>query len=137
MSELETKILDLLNSGDEFEQLMGDVLRVLALYNGVLWSSELYRELITFHSTLGEKEIKDVKNINIAVSKLVEMEILKTDERLKASLTSVGATKEPLIFIANREAIRGIILNDSKLKKFITERNRIFRELFKKKSNVI
>lgn len=133
MSELETKILDLLNSEDEFEQLMGDVLRVLALYNGVLWSSELYRELMTFHSTLGEKVIKDVKNIDIAVSKLVEMEILKTDERLKASLAGVGVTKEPLIFIVNREAIRGIILNDSKLKKFITERNRIFGELFKKK----
>ncbi len=133
MSDLETKVLNLLNSENEFEQLMGDILRVLALYNGVLWSSELYRELVTFHSTLGEREIKDVKNIDNAVSRLVEMEILKTDERLKASLAGVGATKEPLIFIADREAIRGIILNDSKLKKFITERNRIFGELFKKK----
>jgi len=133
LSDLETKVLNLLNSENEFEQLMGDILRVLALYNGVLWSSELYRELVTFHSTLGEREIKDVKNIDNAVSRLVEMEILKTDERLKASLAGVGATKEPLIFIADREAIRGIILNDSKLKKFITERNRIFGELFKKK----
>lgn len=133
LSELEAKILGLLNSEDEFEQLMGDVLRVLALYNGVLWSSELYRELLTFHGTLGEKKIKDVKNIDIAVSKLVEMEILKTDERLKASLTGVGVTKEPLIFIANREVIQDIILNDSKLKKFIAERSKIFGELFKKK----
>ena len=133
LSELETKVLGLLSSEDEFEQLMGDVLRVLALYNGVLWSSELRRELFTFHSALGEKGIEDVKNIDIAVSKLVEMKILKTDERLKASLADKGFTKELLIFITNQEVIRSIILKDSKLKKFIAERERIFGELLKRK----
>jgi len=133
LDELETKVLGLLKSEDEFEQLMGDVLRVLALYNGILWSSELRRELYTFHATLGEKEIRDVKNIDTAVSKLVEMEILRTDERLKASLADKGFTKELLIFIVDQEIVRGIILRDSKLKKFLTERERIFGELLKKK----
>jgi len=133
LSELETKVLGLLSSEDEFEQLMGDVLRVLALYNGVLWGSELHRELFTFHTALGEKGIEDIKNIDMAVSKLVEMEILKTDERLKASLADKGFTKELLIFIANQEIIRNVVLKDPKLKRFIEERERIFGKLLKKK----
>jgi len=133
LSELETKVLGLLSSEDEFEQLMGDVLRVLALYNGVLWSSELHRELFTFHNALGEKGIEDIKNIDTAVSKLAEMEILKTDERLKASLADKGFTKELLIFIANQEITRNIVLKDPKLKRFIEERERIFGKLLKKK----
>ncbi len=133
MDGLEAKILGLLSSEKEPEKLMADILRVLMLYNGVLWISELYREVPMFHGTLGEERVENTEDIDNAVSKLVEMEIVKMEERLKGSFASEGFEREQLVFVIDRSCVLKTIQKDSKFRKFIAERDRIFREILGKK----
>jgi len=133
LSELETRILELLSSEKDPEKLMADILRVLMLYNGVLWISELYREVPMFHGTLGEERVKNKEDINDAVSKLVEMKIVQIEERLKGSFASEGFIREQLVYVTDQSFILKIVSKDSKFRKFIAERERIFREILGKK----
>lgn len=133
MSGLETRILELLSSEKGLKKLMADILRVLMLYNGVLWISELYREVPMFHGTLGEERIENEEDINKAVSKLVEMKIVKMEGRLRGSLAPEGFVREKFVYIVDHSFIMNIVSKDSKFRRFIAERERIFREILGKK----
>ncbi len=117
-------IKEILSSKEGLNLVMGDALRILAMYRR-LWLSELYAEMTSLSLTLGERPCS-MKDLKKAIEKLQKLGLVKYEKKLH-SMAIRDVIEEPLISI-NLEPTQLIhILNDERFKRYQAIRYEIFK----------
>ena len=101
MSEIEEKVSNLFikASEDDVSSLMLDILRILSVFHGVLWKTEISQDLIKFYKTLGEPEIINPKMIDIAIKNLEKMGLIRTEQRVRGMAFSTKTYQDLLCLL--------------------------------------
>ncbi len=110
------ELTSILSAKQGLNKVMGDVLRVLALYRR-LWLSEIYSEIIGMNRSLGEEEPKFDEVVN-AVKALEKLDYVEVKEGVRASFQSTGSTKDFLVALKNPYKILSMVLADEKLRRY-------------------
>ena len=115
---------EVLSHSSDPEMILGDVIRVLALYRGKLWLSEIIMELSSFRRTLGDTVPSD-KDVIEAVRKLSSLGLVKMHKRLRADLFRSKGIEDYLVEL-NVPLYEVWGRGDSRLNKYVNVRNSIF-----------
>ncbi|RLE47695.1 MAG: hypothetical protein DRJ31_08465 [Candidatus Methanomethylicota archaeon] len=110
-----------------------DILRVLLIFNGVLWFSELLQDLRGFYSTLGIKGELKRKSILDEIQELEDMGLVKTDERYKAVMTCDRGVKDIMIYLVEIDEALNAFRGDEKILNYVKKRSEILRKYFEPK----
>jgi len=130
LSEIEEKVSNLFikASEDDVSSLMLDILRILAVFHGVLWKTEISQDLIKFYKTLGEPEIINPKMIDIAIKNLEEMGLIRTEQRVRGMAFSTKTYQDLLVHLIDKMTTRKMLQKDEKYRKYVLEREKTIRE---------
>jgi len=113
---------------DGLEFLMGDIIRVLCLYLGRLWLSELVSELEGFRRTLGTPLIPSASEVERAVNELAKAGIVEVEERLKSVLLT-GSMPDLMVKLRNYNRVLDFVRRDQRYNKYVELRERAFRDI--------
>jgi len=130
LSEIEEKVSNLFikASEDDVSSLMLDILRILSVFHGVLWKTEISQDLIKFYKTLGEPEIINPKMIDIAIKNLEEMGLIRTEQRVRGMAFSTKTYQDLLVHLIDKMTTRKMLQKDEKYRKYVLEREKTIRE---------
>jgi len=125
--------LNLLNkaSEDAVSSLMLDILRILSVFYGVLWKTEISQDLIKFYRTIGEPEIVNPKMIDEAIRNLENLGLIKTEERIRGIPLSTKTYQDLLVHLTDKFATKKILQKDEKYRKYIFKREKAIKEALK------
>jgi hypothetical protein len=113
----------------EKDELAGDILRVLSLFNNVLWESEIRWEVEGMNSTLG-REI-DLRELTKKLEILSEDGILTLDRRIKGTMS--GETKEEyLVKLLYPRIVSSVLKGDEKYRRYIEARREAYKKFMEK-----
>jgi hypothetical protein len=100
---------------------MLDVLRMLVVYNGTGWKSELVRELHLFHAFRGEPEAVDEIQLEGALRRLEGEGLVKVEKRVRGDMGPRGGVEDELITLADISATRNALAEDRVLSSYMRE----------------
>jgi len=122
--------LNLLNKAgeDAVSSLMLDILRILSVFYGVLWKTEISQDLIKFYRTIGEPEIVNPKMIDEAIRNLENLGLIKTEERIRGIPLSTKKYQDLLVHLTDKFATKKILQKDEKYRKYILKREKAIKE---------
>ncbi|MCC6017240.1 MAG: hypothetical protein LM582_09415 [Desulfurococcaceae archaeon] len=106
-----------LGSREGLEKVMGDVLRVLALYRR-LWLTEIVLEIEGMNTTLSES-IPTRKDVEKAVKELSTLGYVYVEKRLRSSLQSESGVEDLLVTLNETPELLTALANDEKLNKYV------------------
>ncbi|MEZ0345720.1 MAG: hypothetical protein ABWK01_04150 [Infirmifilum sp.] len=109
---------------DPRSALMLDILRALVAFGGSLWLSELSDAINRVY--LGSAAPIEPKELRDAVKELSKLNLVKAEERLKAS-EKAGGEKDVLLTLATREVNLGL-MQDEVLSKYYAGLTRILTD---------
>lgn len=121
MSELkEGKVMqeEIAKKIKELGELELDVLRIIEVYGGVLWKSEVQPSLKKFYDELGKDTPIESKDLKVALKNLEKSKLISIEQRTRGSLDSVGTHKDGYIFVSNPEPTKLALLPDRTLMKY-------------------
>lgn len=122
--------MNLLNKAgeDAVSSLMLDILRILSVFYGVLWKTEISQDLIKFYRTIGELEIVNPKMIDEAIKNLENMGLIKTEKRIRGMPLSTQTYQDLLVHLTDKFATKKILQKDKKYRKYILKREKAIKE---------
>jgi hypothetical protein len=106
-----------LGSREGLEKVMGDVLRVLALYRR-LWLTEIVLEIEGMNTTLSES-IPTRKDVEKAVKELSTLGYVYVEKRLRSSLQSESGVEDLLVTLNETPELFTALANDEKLNRYL------------------
>jgi len=109
-------------------RMMADSMRILALYNGVSWRSELIPDLLTLYQFLDRLEAVNSRLVDEALDKLESEGLLTVEERVRGSWLRPGTFTDKLIRLVDLATATEILRRDETFVRFVHERYRGFRE---------
>lgn len=107
----------MLGSREGLEKVMGDVLRVLALYRR-LWLTEIVLEIEGMNTTLSES-IPTRKDVEKAVKELSTLGYVYVEKRLRSSLQSESGVEDLLVTLNETPELLTALANDEKLNRYL------------------
>ncbi len=110
---------------------MLDILRILSVFYGVLWKTEISQDLIKFYRTIGEPEIVNPKMIDEAIKNLENLGLIKTEERIRGIPLSTKTYQDLLVHLTDKFATKKILQKDEKYRKYIFKREKAIKEALK------
>ena len=118
---IEKYIKDILES----DELAGDVLRVLCMFNNVLWESEINWEIRGMNSTLDKKI--NLSGISDKLEMLSENGILSLDRRIRSG-ASGKPIEEYIVRLLHPETVSDILQNDNKYRRYMELRRKAYKK---------
>jgi len=109
-------------------RMMADSMRILALYNGVSWRSELIPDLLMLYRFLDRLEAVNSRLVDEALDKLESEELVTVEERVRGSWLRLGTFTDKLIRLVDLATATEILRRDETFVRFVHERYRGFRE---------
>ena len=106
------------------DELAGDILRVLTLFNGVLWQREIRWEVEAMNSTL--RRTLDINRIDDKIHLLTEAGLINLEKRPYSTISG-EIYEDNLVRLTNMELVLNIMLNDKKLREYIKIRYEIYK----------
>jgi len=107
------------------DELAGDILRVLTLFNGVLWQREIRWEVEAMNSTL--RRTLDINRIDDKIHLLTEAGLINLEKRPYSTISG-EIYEDNLVRLTNMELVLNIMLNDKKLREYIKIRYEIYKQ---------
>ena len=121
-------LIKILSGNDDKSILMGDIIRVLTLYFGQLWFTELLMELEGFRRSLNKFQGLNEDEVREAINELESIGLIKVERRFKSTLFS-ESIPDLMIKINNLTEIKNIISNDKRLNKYLKLRDEALKAL--------
>ena len=109
-------------------RMMADLIRVLAVYSGVSWRSELIPDLLRFYQSLGRLEVVNSKLVDEALDKLQSEGLVTVEERVRGSWLRPGTITDKLVRLVDLATTIGILRGDQTFARYVHERYRGVRE---------
>jgi len=101
---------------------MLDVLRILVVYKGVSWRSELVQDLALLNVFRGDPEAVDEGELDEALRELGRKELVKAEERFRGTMDARGSAKDKLISLADCAATQSALSRDRTLMSYVSQR---------------
>lgn len=123
-TSIEKQISKMLSSEKQggLPRAMLDVLRVLVVNNGVSWRSELIQDLALFYGFRGKPEAVDEGKLDEALKELEKEELMRAEEKVKATLGAPEGVRDELISLADFRATQIALSKDRVLTSYMRER---------------
>lgn len=123
---LREELLKILSAREGEELLMGDIIRVLALFKK-LWSSEVRSEVTSLRLTLNEPPVSD-EEVRKAIARLKELGIINVEERYRAdpSGASKASIKDILVSLKAINDVLFEVYRDKRLHEYQRKRYEAF-----------
>jgi len=116
-------------------KLMACTLRVLSLYNGVLWFREIVNEIKSFILTVeGEEKCMKInhKVLNDAIEELKRLGIVGYTIRLRSLFNMSRPVEEPLVRLVDLPStLNTLMMIDEKFRRYIVEREKALESIRK------
>ena len=109
----------------ELSRAMLDVLRVLVVNRGTSWRSELVQDLALLRAFKGESEAVDKEELDKALKRLEENELVKTEDRIRGDLGARGEVKDVLIWLTDFVATQAALSKDRTLSSYMCEMSKV------------
>ena len=129
MKSMEDKLKEVLSSDEENYVLMADIVRVLALYYGVLWMGEIVNEIKSFRSTIEGVDVEelDANAVRKAVEALKEMGIISYEIKTRSSFTGITPVTDLLVKLVDHSLTLNMLASDERFRRYLVEREKVFR----------
>ena len=98
---------------------MLDVLRVLIVYGGASWKSELARELPLFRAFEGGPAPVNEMKLDEALRRLEKEGLVKVEKRVRADMGAQGSEEDELVTIVDISATRNALAKNRVLTSYI------------------
>ncbi|MFQ6081584.1 MAG: hypothetical protein ACE5OW_07955 [Candidatus Bathyarchaeia archaeon] len=112
----------------ELYRMMADSIRVLAVYNGVSWRSELIPDLLRLYRFLGRLEAVNSRLVDEALDKLESEGLVTVEKRVRGSWLRPGTITDKLVRLVDLATTTGILRRDQTFARYMHERYRVVRE---------
>ena len=120
---------DLIKKIIESDELAGDILRVLSLFNHVLWESEVKWEIQGMNSTL-DTEV-NLSRLDEKLSFLMEEGVIIMEKRIKGSVSSENPEENLIKLMYPVDTIR-VLLSDDKFIRYVEARKSAYEKFLRR-----
>lgn len=128
---LEVEIRNLLEKNDELSKLKLDVIRVLAIFNGVSWVSEIIPDIMKIHGYVLEYFPTD-EILNRALRELESSEIILIESRKRGDFFTGKVYEDKLIKLKDLMAARKALAGDEVYKDYVLKQRETIRRAVEK-----
>ena len=115
-------------SESEVNRLMADSIRILAIYNGVSWASEVIPDLIKLSKFLGRFDVFEPEIVDEALNKLESEGVVTIEEKARGAFMYPGTFMDKFIRLVNLNETLKVLKKDQKFMSYIHERHRKIKE---------
>ena len=95
-----------------------DVLRVIEVYGGVLWKSEVQPSLKNFYDELGKSTSIEPKDLEAVIQNLEESKLISIEQRTRGRLDSADTYQDGYICLTYPKPTRLALAQDRTLMKY-------------------
>ncbi len=124
---LREKIEELKNRDDEFGKLQLDVIRVLTIFNGVLWKSEIIPDIMKIHGHVMDY-LPTEKMLEKVLEQLKADGIIDVEIRERGMMLSRGVYKDKLIKLLNLGEARAVLASDKVYREYLSRKMEMLRQ---------
>ncbi|RLE63097.1 MAG: hypothetical protein DRJ38_08355 [Thermoprotei archaeon] len=123
---LKEKIEKLKTREDEFGKLQLDVIRVLTIFNGVLWMSEIIPDIMKIHGHVMDY-LPTEKMLEKVLEKLEDDGIINVEVRERGMMFSKGVYKDKLVKLLNLREARTLLTSDNVYINYLSRKMKMLR----------
>jgi hypothetical protein len=136
MSDIIGKVESILKAGDESElgRMKADIVRVLTVYRGVSWKSELYMDLGKLLDFLGRPYTVKANLLDEALNSLKSDEIITIEDRTRGILMQEGTYVDQLIHLNDYLKVRSILYKDPIFNSYMYSRYKMVEDALSRQS---
>lgn len=130
MSGIPEKIQRMLNNAEETElsQMKMNVVRVLAVYRGVSWKTELFLDVAKLLKFLGQSDYVSPGILDDALISLTSEEVIVVEDRTRGAILEKGVYTDQLIRLNDLERVRSILEKDPVFMRYMHNRDKMIRD---------
>jgi len=118
---LELEIRRLLRGNDELSKLKADILRALAIFDGISWMSELIPDIVKIHNYSLDYLPTD-EMVDEALQQLEAEGLLLIEPRMRGGFTAGEVYVDKLIRLKDLKAIKDALAQDEVYKNYLSQR---------------
>ena len=118
IKEEEVKLEEIAEKIKKLSELELDVLRIIEVYGGVLWTTEVQPTLKNFYDELGRGTSVESKDLNVALQNLEKSKLMSIEQRTRGRLDSVDTYQDGYICLRYPELTRLALAEDRTLMRY-------------------
>ncbi|MEM2106715.1 MAG: hypothetical protein QXI59_01395 [Candidatus Bathyarchaeia archaeon] len=136
MSDVTGKVESILNVSYESElsKMKADIVRVLTVYRGVLWRSELFIDIGKLLDFLGRPYTVKANVIDEALNSLKSDGVITIEDRTRGIMLQEGTYVDQLIHLNDYAKVRSILYKDSIFNSYMYSRYRMVENALSRQS---
>jgi len=119
-------IEEILEGGDELSKLKADVLRALAVFNGVSWMSELLPDILKIRG-YSIDYMPSEKLLEEALGQLEAAKLVSVEARRRGDFPSKRIYVDKLVRLRDPETVRRMLASDEIYKSYLSRQLEILR----------
>lgn len=123
---MEDKVRELRSGRDELSKLKLDIIRVLAIFNGVSWASELIPDIVKLRGGILDYPLRD-DLLEKALHDLESEDLILTEPRLRGMITSRRTYEDKLVKLRDLKAAKRALVGDEIYRMYLSRQMEIFR----------
>ena len=116
---LENEINELRDRADELSRLKLDVIRVLAIFNGVSWISEIIPDIVKLRGRVPDYALTDTL-LDRALEELRSSGLVIVESRRRGMFPSKGVYEDKLVKLKDLGAVRRALAGDEIYKGYLS-----------------
>jgi hypothetical protein len=118
VKEGEVKLEEIAEKIKKLKELELDVLRIIEVYGGVLWTSEIQLSLKNFYDELDKSAPIERKDLTAALQNLEESKLISIEQRTRGRLDSADTYQDGYICLRYPELTRLALAQDRTLMRY-------------------
>ncbi|MBS7618377.1 hypothetical protein KEJ51_07745 [Candidatus Bathyarchaeota archaeon] len=136
MSDVTGKVESILKfgNGSELGRMKADILRVLTVYRGVSWRSELFIDLRKLLDFLGRPYTVKANVLDEALNSLKSDGIITIEDRTRGIMMQEGTYVDQLIHLNDYVKIRNILYKDPIFNSYMYSRYKMVEDALSRQS---
>lgn len=126
--QLEDEIKKLMGESDDLSKLKLDVIRVLAVFNGVSWMSEIIPDIMKIHGYVLDYPLTD-ELLNEALRELESKGLILVEPRRRGEFPSGSIYEDKLIKLRDLRIVRKVLTGDEVYKGYLSWQMDVIRRV--------
>lgn len=114
--------------GTEVSQMKMNVVRVLAVYKGVSWKTELFLDVAKLLKFLGQPDFVRPRILDEALGSLISDGIIAVEDRTRGTMLEKGVYKDQLIRLNDVAKVKSVLEKDSVFAQYMHNRDKMIRD---------
>ena len=124
--ELESEINRLRGRNDELSRLKLDIIRMLAIFNGVSWRSEIIPDIVKLRGHAPDYPLTDAM-LDEALEELKSKRLVIVESRKRGMFTSKGVYEDKLVKLRDLRTVRRALAKDEIYKGYLSRQMEVIR----------